>query len=96
MKNYKTRFVVTKKDIENGVARTSNSCPIALSLNRVAKRLGFKKGCRARVGITIASLVFSSGRRTPILLPEKAQQFISDFDSKRKVKPFSFEVEFSL
>lgn len=75
---------VTKRDIKNGKAGAGScsKCPIALAVKRINKNW-----C---VG---AATIFS--RRNSLwvaLLPRSARTFIDRFDSRERVRPFSFKL----
>jgi len=73
---------VTDRHIANGHKSSCSFCPVALALTEVGWR-----------GIVVGtdSFAVDSGALT-IPLPKIAQDFISDFDHDRPVKPFDFEI----
>lgn len=74
---------VTQEDINKGIKSDCSKCPIALAANRV-----IPNGALAVGGASIT--YWNEKEAISILLPEIALKFIRDFDSGRKVKPFSF------
>lgn len=77
-------ITVTKQHIKHGRHNDACLCPIALAL---AEQCPVEQGDEWVVGPEF--IVCNSAMHD---LPELAQQFIADFDNKREVKPFSFEV----
>jgi hypothetical protein len=76
---------VTQEDIDKGVRRISDCCPVALSLFR----LGY-------TGITVEhDEVFLTTEHDDYVfaLPDTVAEFIRDFDRRDEVSPFSFELE---
>lgn len=82
-------FKITQEDINEGKKYQKEGkpgrrhCPTALCLSKLFKNVG--------VGFFDICL----GENTVVLIkvPKKLNKFINDFDSKRKVKPFEFELE---
>lgn len=77
------RIHVTSKDIENGTIGHSGACPIALA----ARRAGLDT---VSVDHSLVDLSSSRDGCKEYKMPLKAQKFVDDFDSGKKVKPFSF------
>lgn len=74
---------VTQKMIDKGLQCFSKKCPIALAFTDK----GFD------VIVDLDTVEFNSKRDSKeIPLNKKIQKFISNFDSGRKVKPFSFVI----
>lgn len=80
----KTRIEVTQEDIEKGKLGECSACPIALAMRRAT-------GKPFEVGTDIYWLGFDL--RSERMLPPEAALFVSDFDDKKPVQPFSFEIE---
>lgn len=72
---------VTKEDIRLGRWKSSSACPIARALKRKFK------GCYPVVEFFYIKI---NGDRYG--LPKEAINFIRQFDDKRPVKPFSFQI----
>ena len=73
---------VTQADIDAGVKRKCDQCPIARAVRRVV-------GADKEVTVNPVSIYIDGGYwRTPL----EASNFISDFDNGHPVVPFSFEV----
>ena len=86
MKSKTVKVSITQRDINKGERYDDVGCPIARALRR--------KGIKASVG--------SAGwttKRTKVIkgwpgkFKEEIQGFIDDFDSGKKVKPFTFELK---
>lgn len=78
---------VTRNDIENGMPRSARSCPIALAT---------KRKITDYFTVSQAGLRFNKDYIIPI--PERAQDFIANYDSHNFVvtlsaKPFKFKLE---
>lgn len=85
MKTKAKKISVTARDIERGDPLNSLQCPIALACKRTFKRKAEVDGFTAEVKMKNKTKVFE--------LPEKAQNFVDDFDAGRTVKPFSFTLK---
>ncbi len=87
----KTVVHVTQECIDNGVSYEPCGCPVALAL-----KPHFDK---KKVNIFVAvewfeiSSVSSHSIDRRITLPLIARQFIYEFDARKPVEPFSFEVD---
>ena len=79
VKRQRIKISVTEDDIKRGDPSNGRGCPIARALRRMDYR-GY------HVGINIIEWHDWSGTA----LPAEAAKFISDFDAKKEVKPFSF------
>ena len=80
----KLRVEVTEEDIDLGVRRNPEWCPVALALIRCP-------GVRyAQVFGSRAFATLDDDRELALSLPDKANDFIVDFDSERRVRPFMF------
>lgn len=83
----KLKINVTKTDILKGkqceTGYSSNSCPVYQAL----KRRGVKILSVATTNFSLKSTY----ERFP--LPDKARDFISEFDWQQRVNPFSFEID---
>ena len=77
------KITVTKEDIQKGRRGDPFLCPVARAIKRRCKLTGRK----VVVGNSLASVL----SRT-LDIPKKAQKFINNFDDKRPVKPFSFNL----
>lgn len=73
---------VTKSDIRSGVRYKYDKCPVA----RAIKRATGKKN------IIVIPTGVLCGKKS-MRLPNIAAEFISDFDAKRLVEPFSFNLK---
>lgn len=80
------KIEITKKDIACGKRRDGKTCPISLAVRRKLK-LAY-----GQVHVTTYSARFDSAEieTRNVLLPKKAEKFISKFDNNEPVKPFSF------
>jgi hypothetical protein len=76
------KIFVTKKDIQNGEKLSFTNCPIALSLKR--RKVYFEE-------INKGAIITDESEEIP--LPKKALNFINNFDSGNRVKPFAFKVK---
>lgn len=93
------RVCVTADDIRLGVPRSLGCCPIALALRRIPK----VENHQISVGRLQATLMLGLGSWSgPItvaaILPEKARQFVHDFDNggsaASSCRPFEFDLVF--
>jgi hypothetical protein len=78
------RVNVTAKHIKRGKRGNPSSCPIAQALQDT------EMFSSVRVYNTVARVIKDGYNNMSSMLPKKAQQFIHDFDTKKKVKPFRF------
>lgn len=84
---------VTADDISNGVCISIWDCAVATACARVGRELGYSD---IAVDGQFAyfdkdkSLALRAGFR--VELPARVQAWIKDFDNKRPVEPFSFEL----
>lgn len=79
---------VTEDDIKNGRRNQCSDCPIALALFRA---LGWEIGINRnyiKISQWYAKIGFVS-----YLLPKEASIFVCDFDSKKEVLPFEFNLD---
>lgn len=77
------KITVTKSDIANGVANSASKCPVARAIGRI-------KGA-AKPSVRSWRVTFYwKTKKYSIQLPIKVVHFISDFDSRESVRPFSF------
>lgn len=76
---------VTKEDIENGVQRNCEKCPLARAISRAF-------GKPIRVGAYLAQF-FGAGLGESTDLPPNALAFRKAFDAGKPVQPFEFEIE---
>lgn len=74
---------VTQDDIDNGVPDRAHLCPIAKAVNR-------DTGGRF---VSVGSKTILTVPGDHQLLPDKAVRFIRRFDNRRRVKPFTFELD---
>lgn len=81
-----TKIIQVKQiDINSGVRKKAQYCPIA----RALKRHGFKHVSVGFVYMTyVSNTVYYS-----VTLPKRVRTFINRFDTGRPVKPFSFKIE---
>lgn len=80
------KVIVTKEHIDNGVCGSSTNCPIAYALIE-------KSSVKLRsVGSGFVEVVNKKNETFLYILPQKARQFIEDFDDGKEVEPFSFEM----
>lgn len=84
------RVDVTKSDIARGVAGSSVSCPVALSLRRI-----FGEEILVNNFSVWFYLSNNGGGSINVGLPPKVSNFIGAWDNHRKVKPFSFYLPLS-
>lgn len=83
----KTTINVTREHIKEGERGVCNHCPVALAIESVcAPRTSVSVSNRAVVLIGAAATI----RKT---LPYEVQDFIKDFDTFEKVRPFSFDLD---
>lgn len=75
---------VTKKHIREGKRGFCRQCPVALALMNATN---YK-----RVFVSSYSWQLGSGKQSGTL-PQRAQNFIEDFDGGKNVKPFSFDLD---
>lgn len=76
---------ITKADIENGIKLTSKYCPIALAAKRA-----FKSPLISVLSLTGIIKSYPTRKSHYYELPNKATDFIWDFDRGHDVKPFRF------
>ena len=76
---------VTQEDIDHGFKSSNSHCPIGLAL----QRMGYK---HVSVGKRIWWAADSPDFVSSTPAPPEACKFIEDFDSGKKVKPFTFWV----
>jgi hypothetical protein len=80
---------VTKRDIFNGNANSSKSCPIARAL------LEYPRVMRVDVQAQSVTMTMLEGEKRVTdcwKLPPEAQEFIANFDSGKDVEPITFEM----
>ncbi len=77
------KICVTKKDIANGTPTEPDCCPIALALIRA----GFND-----VSVDTDNVRLFVGKPS-LKLPQKAIDFIEQFDNGEEVDPFTFELK---
>lgn len=78
------KIKVTRKFISQGSPCSSANCPIALAIKN-------KLGLAVTVGIDSAEIFpKNKGKGYRFSLSKRAEQFISDFDKLKSVKPFAF------
>ena len=87
---------VTEEDIAEGLVRSSQHCPIARAVSRISGVDG-----DVSVGSSIVAIwqymqpegsLGPVRRRTLFVLPEKAQEFIDQFDDGKPVAPMTIEL----
>lgn len=77
-------IIVTQEDIDSGVKRACNLCPVARAAERVFKHV-------VSVG-TFALHVYYDAHTEAFELPFVARQFVRDFDLGVTVEPLEFEL----
>ncbi|AXH46556.1 hypothetical protein SEA_ROBINSPARKLES_111 [Gordonia phage RobinSparkles] len=88
------RVTVTQKHIDKGLPCRSYACPIAEAINDK----GYVSSVTDEsVYITSKSEAARANNSDDVnwkkyTLPKSAKQFVNDFDSGKKVKPFTFEM----
>ena len=85
----KLLIAITKKDIRNGERNDPQCCPVALAAVRSLPERLSRKASWNPIEVTRGCLWF--GYRN-FFLPQEAKDFVARFDNKRKVEPFSFEI----
>ena len=75
---------VLHSDIEYGIKRNCEDCPIARAINRALNN-------PSRT-VEVTHMTVYIGTET-FRLPTVATEFIRTFDDEREVRPFSFEME---
>ena len=79
------KIEVTQRDIKNGIVAKCDQCPIARAVNRATKT---RKTTVGKCTVTVRL----NGRYYCMRLPDRAQDFIRDFDAHLQVKPFTFSL----
>ena len=82
------KITVTTSDIRNGQPSKGYECPVSLAFQRIFKT--------ANVCVTDTADVNINGQWQEIHLPGKALDFIMKFDAGRRVRPFSFTIQYAL
>lgn len=83
----KITIKVTKDHIKNGIRNSYSESPLVIALRDA--------GCMGDVYTETTFTMFRyKGMRFMFATPEKLSRFLIDFDSKKKVEPFEFELEF--
>ena len=84
------RICITQKDIDKGVRKAAYCCPVALASQRAGSRFGYSN---ASVGHQL--IYFKKDGREPVKRDGMGRvfKFIRDFDRKKAVKPFWFQVD---
>ena len=75
---------VTAEDIELGIPRSSNACPIARAAKRVLK---------GPLGVGVDDICVFSPKEKFYILPPHVIAWRRRFDAKLPVKPISFDTE---
>lgn len=83
------RVAVTAEDIAAGDRGNPQGCALALAFERI----GFFRPWICGVGAANGRASVRGKGRARIYLPLVAQQFARDFDAKKTVQPFSFDLE---
>lgn len=84
-----TTIEVTQQDIDTGFRLDCTQCPVARAINR-----GLSPGCVCGVGqgyIKICSPGLA-GRTVGIDMPPAVRRFINRYDTGKKTKPFTFDL----
>lgn len=84
------KIKVTKNDIKFGYPNSATTCPIARAVQRL---LPDGNVFVYPTEIEFCQLTESKHDHIRTKLPEEAVQFIRDFDTGNKVRPFTFELE---
>lgn len=79
------KIQVTQQDIDCGLSRNGQKCPIALALNRTTGKY-FNVGLLEILDLTNRG-PYNKYYKSPL----EVQLFIAQFDNKMSVKPFAFE-----
>lgn len=85
MKPKQLHITVTQSDIERGKKLDPWDCPVARALRRASKERSVSAGM---------GFMFIGPKKRRILwqTPPEVRAFISDFDGKKDVKPFEFDM----
>lgn len=83
----KLKLKVTNRDIKEGNAGTTDSCPVALA----ALRAGFEE---PSVSDNKIELKTPAGSTLRIRTPRSVAKFIERFDEDKSVRPGTFTLEF--
>ncbi len=81
----RTPIEMIPRDISTGKPMDDKSCPVAKAINRA-----FKGKVKASVGTAVFSLDKGHETVSSGTLPQKAKEFIMDFDGGLKPKPIKF------
>lgn len=84
---------VTLEDIDNGFREDCQYCPVARALRRVLLPEFVGEAQQSRISIYNANRQHWEEELWSCATPMVANQFINDFDKKREVKPFEFELD---
>ncbi len=79
-------FDLTQDHISNGKFGIGNSCPLALCIKE-------KTGAEVIIGLNQNNQPTCFINKREVILPRPVQNFVNDFDGRRKVKPFSFPLK---
>lgn len=82
------KIQVTQEDINNGIKFKCESCPVALAIKRL-----LKPNVKVLVGDIISFMTNDSSEWKDVVTPERVWDFLVQFDNKRPVQPFSFELD---
>lgn len=91
-------ITVNQEDINSGVAGDCENCPIARAAIRAVAQQPDVLGTDTCAVEVLDDILFvrARSRRHEGRLPERAREFVEDFDSKEEVRPFEFDVELEL
>lgn len=82
---------VTQDDIDRGVHRSCDKCPVTLAVNRVL--LDYYRTWSTRYKIFICAIKENlSVKRVSFNTPFPVAEFICQFDRRNSVEPFEFEI----
>jgi hypothetical protein len=81
-----TEIKVTQEDIDKGVIKACEACPISLALHRAFPKSAFVSVLEDHVYFIV------DGRDIGLTLPSLVTEFIKAFDKSEKVEPFSFTI----
>lgn len=79
------KIKVTKRNIQDGVPKSYEYCPIALALRDIFGTVSVNPD-------KIRIIRPETGRKKFLPLPQEARNFIRLFDDGGTVKPFEFEI----
>ena len=87
----RVKIEITQEDINRGISRNPETCPVARALKRVCKR-----GCSMSVGGKDFSITDNADCVVEVVTSVAVRRFIDKFDNpatRNKCKPFSFTLD---